>query len=199
MRTAAWLALAADIVLVSALFLPIAPIGSRWFHWASGINGDLPEEIGWPELVREVARIRDSLPVQDRPHVGIVGTNYGEAGAVNLYGPNYGLPTAMSGVNSFWYRGYGDPPPQVLIVLGLSQREMQRRFQSCDLAGHTPRIDDVRNEETEDHPGTYLFAAASRRAGPTSGTTSTTTAKSGTPGSHPFAPKGFSSEQKEWE
>jgi hypothetical protein len=155
-RTAAWLALTADIVLVSALFLPIAPIGSPWFRWASGINGDLPEEIGWPELVREVARIRDSLPAQDRQHLGILGTNYGEAGAVNLYGPKYGLPRAISGVNSFWYRGYGEPPLQVLIVLGLRQQEMQRRFQSCELAGHTPRIDDVRNEETEDHPDIFV-------------------------------------------
>lgn len=155
-RGAAWLALCADVVLVSTLVLPIAPIGSAWFHWASGINGDLVEEIGWPELVREVARIRDSLPLEDRSRLGIVGTNYGEAGAVNLYGPEYGLPRAISGVNSFWYRGYGDPPPQVLIVLGLSQREMQRRFASCELAGHTPRVDDVRNEETEDHPDIFV-------------------------------------------
>jgi hypothetical protein len=155
-RGAVWLALAADIVLVSALFLPIAPIGSPWFHWASGINGDLREEIGWPELVREVARIRDSLPAQDRAHLGILGTNYGEAGAVNLYGPEYGLPRAISGVNSFWHRGYGDPPPQVLIVLGLPEREMERHFQSCELAGHTPHIDDVRNEETEDHPDIFV-------------------------------------------
>lgn len=155
-RTAAWLALAADIVLVGALFLPIAPVGSPWFHWASSINGDLREEIGWPELVREVARIRNSLPLQDRNHLGILGTNYGEAGAVNLYGPKYGLLRAISGVNSFWYRGYGEPPPQVLIVLGLNQREMQRHFQSCELAGHTPRIDDIRNEETEDHPDIFV-------------------------------------------
>ncbi len=60
------------------------------------------------------------------------------------------------GVNSFWYRGYGDPPPQVLIVLGLPEREMERRFQSCQLAGHTPHTDDVRNEETEDHPDIFV-------------------------------------------
>jgi hypothetical protein len=155
-RCAVWMALALDVVLVSALFLPIEPIGSPWFRWASSLNGDLPEEIGWPELVREVARIRDALPVQDRTRLGILATNYGEAGAVNLYGPQYGLPRAISGVNSFWYRGYGDPPPQVLIVLGLGQQEMRRRFQSCELAGHTPRIDDVRNEETQDHPDIFV-------------------------------------------
>lgn len=155
-RSAAWIALAANIVLVGALFLPIARIGSPWFHWASSINGDLPEEIGWPELVREVARIRDSLPPQDRVNLGVLGTNYGEAGAVNLYGPQYELPRAISGVNSFWYRGYGDPPPQVLIVLGLSRQSMQRRFQSCELAGHIPRIDDVHNEESDDHPDIFV-------------------------------------------
>lgn len=155
-RSAAWFALAADLVLVGALFLPIAPIGSNWFHVASGINGDLREEVGWPELAREVARIRDSLPAQDRGSLGVLGTNYGEAGAVNLYGPQYGLPRAISGVNSFWYRGYGDPPPQVLIVLGLSRQSLQTRFQSCELAGHTPRIDDVHNEESDDHPDIFV-------------------------------------------
>jgi len=33
-------------------------------------------------------------------------------GATNLYGPAYPLPMAISGMNSNWYRGYGDPPPQ---------------------------------------------------------------------------------------
>jgi hypothetical protein len=42
----------------------------------------------------------------------------GKLGAVNLYGPAYGLPTAISGMNSNWERGYGDPPPQTVIVLG---------------------------------------------------------------------------------
>jgi hypothetical protein len=42
---------------------------------------------------------------------GILAGNYGEAGAINLYGPAYGLPEAMSGINSYWLCGYGDPPP----------------------------------------------------------------------------------------
>jgi hypothetical protein len=35
-----------------------------------------------------------------------------------LYGPAYGLPEAISGINTYWLRGYGDPPPQTVIVLG---------------------------------------------------------------------------------
>jgi hypothetical protein len=91
-----------DIAFAAAFALPLAPINSAWFKMAKEFNGDFQcEEIGWPELVETVAHIRDSLPRQDRVHLGILATNYGEAGAVNLYGTQYGLPRAISGVNSF--------------------------------------------------------------------------------------------------
>ena len=62
----AFLAVSANIVLVSAIFLPLAPLPSRWWKMAVEINGDLREEIGWPELVENVARIRDSFPPGER-------------------------------------------------------------------------------------------------------------------------------------
>ena len=148
--------LVVDAAIAASLTLPIAPIDSRWFKIASGVNGDFVEEIGWPELVETVARVRDSLPSEDREHLGILGTNYGEAGAVNLYGPQYGLPQAISGVNSFWARGYGNPPPRVLIVVGLSHATAERNFQSCQVVAHTWNRFGVRNEETKDHPDIFV-------------------------------------------
>lgn len=123
---------------------------------ANRLNGDFREEIGWPELVRTVAHIRDGLPPRDRVHLGIIGTNYGEAGAVNLYGPQYGLPRAISGVNSFWQRGYGNLPPQVVIVIGLSRRFVNTKFESCEVAGHTGNPFGVANEESVDHPDIFV-------------------------------------------
>ena len=38
-----------------AFLLPIAPINSRWFQTEIRGNGDLREEIGWPELVDRIA------------------------------------------------------------------------------------------------------------------------------------------------
>ena len=113
--------LIADMFVAAAITLPIAPVNSTWWKAAIKLNEDFPEEIGWPELVETVAKIRDSLPQEDRARLGIPGTNYGEAGAINLYGPRYGLPSAISGVNSFWERGYGNPPPETRIVIGLSR------------------------------------------------------------------------------
>jgi hypothetical protein len=96
------------------------------------------------------------MPAEDRAGVGILGANYGEAGAVDLYGPKYGLPNAISGVNSFWQRGYGNPPPNVLIVVGLSKKFVDKNFTSCELAAHTWNRFNIRNEETVDHPDIFV-------------------------------------------
>ncbi len=145
-------AFAVSGVVFASVALPVAPINSPWWDLANGINGELKEEIGWPELVQTVAGIYAVLPAQDKLQAGILTGNYGEAGAVNLYGPTYGLPKAISGVNSYWLRGYGDPPPQALIVLGFSSVEAYRVFESCQPVGLITNRYGVRNEETRDHP-----------------------------------------------
>ena len=57
-RVLGWTALLADIALVSAIALPLGAVNSNWWKFASKINGDFVEEIGWPELVQTVAQIR---------------------------------------------------------------------------------------------------------------------------------------------
>ena len=155
-RAAVWAALLVDIAMVFALTLPVAPVNSNWWKVSSKIQGDFVEEIGWPELVETVAQIRDSLPPGDRPRLGLLAGNYGEAGAINLYGEHYGLPQAISGINSFWERGYGDPPPDTLIVVGISAHFLQENFASCNLVAHTWNRYGVQNEETKDHPDIYV-------------------------------------------
>jgi 4-amino-4-deoxy-L-arabinose transferase-like glycosyltransferase len=139
-----------------ALALPLAPVNSAWWKVASSVDVELREEIGWPELVKTVAEIRANLPLEERAQVGILAGNYGEAGAINLYGPAYGLPEAISGANSFWQRGYGDPPPQALIVVGLPRDYVEKTFESCELAGHTSNRYGIQNEETIAHPDIFV-------------------------------------------
>lgn len=133
-RRITWRSLAIGGLCAAAMTLPIAPLNSAWWHFANRSNGVFDEEIGWPDLVEEVAKIRDSLPVEERARLGILAGDEGEAGAVNLYGPAYGLPTAISGMNSNWLRGYGDPPPETVIVLGEHRDFVDQNFESCTLA-----------------------------------------------------------------
>jgi hypothetical protein len=154
-RRVTWAALAAGGAL-GVLLLPIAPVNS--FLWNNVTNRieDFREEIGWPELVDQVAAIRDSLPASEQAHVGILAGNYGEAGAINLYGPARFLPDAISGINSYWLRGYSDPPPETLIVLGLSQQVAGRTFESCQVAGRITNRFGVMNEESTAHRDIYV-------------------------------------------
>jgi hypothetical protein len=154
--TLAWSGLTVNILFVGAFLLPLAPINSNWWKSAVKIQGDFREEIGWPELVETVARVRDSLPSQDLSRLGILAGNYGEAGAINLYGPRYRLPAAISGINSFWLRGYGNPPPETLIVVGIRRSFLEENFSSCQLVAHTWNRWGVKNEETQDHPDIFI-------------------------------------------
>jgi 4-amino-4-deoxy-L-arabinose transferase-like glycosyltransferase len=154
-RIATFAALAVSCAVSIWFAVPLLPLDSP-HNFAINHNEDLREEVGWTELVETVAQIRDSLSSAERTNFAILATNYGEAGAVNLYGTGYGLPQAISGVNSIWQRGYGDPPPQTLIVLGLSRRYLDRHFASCRLAGHETNRYGIRNEETREHPDIFV-------------------------------------------
>lgn len=150
-RAAAWTALVVDVALMAAIFLPVAPADSAWGKWMLRQNGDLHEEFGWQELVDTVAQIHRTAP-----QAAILALNYGEAGAIDLYGPRYGLSPAISGINSYWQRGYGNPPPETVIVVGATSAWVARNFASCELAGHTGNRYGVENEETRDHPDIFV-------------------------------------------
>jgi Dolichyl-phosphate-mannose-protein mannosyltransferase len=140
---------------VSAVLLPLSP-GGRLKNFALSKNGDLREEIGWNELVGTVAGIRDSLPPEQRGSAGVLVGNYGEQGAIEILGAPYRLPVAISMTNSAWLRGYPEPPPSTLIVLGFTREQADKAFTSCRLAGHTIIPGGVKNEEGEEHPDIFV-------------------------------------------
>ena len=119
-------------------------------------NGDFRDEIGWNDLVREVARVRASLPSDQQSSVGVIVGNYGEAGALEMLGPAYQLPRPISLTNSAWLRGYPTPPPSTLIIVGWSRRQVDEAFKNCRLAGHNGNPEAVRNEESDDHPDVFV-------------------------------------------
>ncbi|HKF53636.1 MAG TPA: glycosyltransferase family 39 protein [Candidatus Acidoferrales bacterium] len=95
-------------------------------------SGALPQflgdQIGWDSLVRQIADIYNSLPPDERAKTGIWAGNYGEAGAVNLFGPAYGLPRAYSRHQNYWYWG---PPPVVYTNLIVVQWSLDDVRDSC--------------------------------------------------------------------
>ncbi|HEV2446201.1 MAG TPA: glycosyltransferase family 39 protein [Candidatus Sulfopaludibacter sp.] len=154
LAASAFALLLAGGVLSAHVVLPWQPLAAS--DYAIRENGDLREEVGWRALAGETARIWNSLPPSQRSQTAIVTWNYGETGAIDWYGPALGLPAAISGVNTAWYRGYGDPPPQWLLVLGLSPDQAEEMYQGCQLAGRDGNPYGIHNEESDQHPNIFL-------------------------------------------
>ena len=149
----------AGLLAAGAFFIagwvPIASAGPLR-DFAFSHSGDLREEVGWDELVRTVANIRDSLPPDQQAHLGITVGNYGEQGAIEMLGPAYHLPPPISTTNSAWLRGYPTPPPTTIIALGISRNDADSIFTNCRWAGHNGNSEGVRNEESQYHPDIFV-------------------------------------------
>ena len=108
-------AMAGVMLLSAAVVLPVAvpvlPAAVLRTVPLQKINYDLAESIAWPKQVALVAREYESLPAGQRARTTILTGNYGEAGAIERYRAEYGLPVAYSGANNFWLWG---PPPAAI-------------------------------------------------------------------------------------
>ncbi|MFO7681207.1 MAG: glycosyltransferase family 39 protein [Chloroflexota bacterium] len=126
-------------VVAVLLVKPVVPINSALWDVVSQISDTNSEMVGWPDLAQQVADIYGGIPAAQQATTAILAGNYGEAGALDLYGPEYGLPPVISGSNSLWARGYGDPPPETVIVVGFQGQYARRFFASCESAGQVTR------------------------------------------------------------
>jgi hypothetical protein len=127
-------AMLAVAVVGSSVTLPVLPARTLHTFPAQKINYDLGEEIAWPKLVALVSREYHALPPAQRQQATILTGNYGEAGAIDRYGPGLGLPQVYSGANNFWLWG---PPPAAdtaAIVVNLDPALLRREFRHVRLA-----------------------------------------------------------------
>jgi hypothetical protein len=120
------------------LSLPVLPIDSfisytKALH-LTGQNGTPPhvmqpvyaEEFGWRELAQHVAAVYNGLPPHVRARTGVFADTYADAGALSLYGPQYGLPPVISAQNTYYLWGTHGYDGRTLIVVGATQADLVR-------------------------------------------------------------------------
>ena len=94
--------------------------------------GPLPQifadQFGWEEMAAAVARVYNSLPPEVRARTAIFAQNYGQAGAIDLFGPKYGLPPAISGHQSYFLWGPRGYTGESMIVMDDRQKTLERLF-----------------------------------------------------------------------
>jgi 4-amino-4-deoxy-L-arabinose transferase-like glycosyltransferase len=158
LRLRAWLrGLAVDATAVYGLVVlplgvPIVAPGplERYIHAIGatqslrdnqGVLGRLPQDyadmLGWKERAAAVAAAFHTLSPLERAEAVVIGNNYGEAGALDFYGPRFGLPPVVSAAGSFYYFGPGTKPGRVAVTLGEGERGLHRLFDSVEVG---PRL-----------------------------------------------------------
>jgi 4-amino-4-deoxy-L-arabinose transferase-like glycosyltransferase len=128
--------------LVSAVIaLPV--LGERDLGPVLALNADAGETVGWPAFARTVA----SVARRAGPNAVVFTSNYGEAGAIERFGPALGVPLAYSGHNGF--AEWGPPPdrPGAVVAVGLSVTGLARHFRACTLAARISNPAGVENDE----------------------------------------------------
>lgn len=133
-------------VLLAPVFAPIlSPDGAVRYQQRLGFvppkvenqpTGPLPQyfadEFGWEEMARETARVYNSLSSEERARTAVFANNYGEAGAIDFFGPQLGLPKAICNHQSYWLWGPRDYDGSSVIVLGSDGRGDREHFRSVE-------------------------------------------------------------------
>ncbi|MCL4270905.1 MAG: glycosyltransferase family 39 protein [Anaerolineales bacterium] len=148
--TGAWIAVSLGFIVAGALTLPIAPVNSALWNISYEVHDNFAEQLGWRELNEQVAEIYHALPEDEKPRAAILAGNYGEAGALNLYGAEHNLPQIISPANSFWLQGPPNESIDLLIIVGYSEETAETLFNPCEVAGLVSNSYNVLNEESND-------------------------------------------------
>ncbi|CAN5658323.1 glycosyltransferase family 39 protein [soil metagenome] len=131
--------------------LPVLPID--WVDDSPGaaLNDQLAETVGWPELADDVAAVVAGLPADERDRAVLLTLSYGEAGALDRFGPERDLPPVYSGHNSYWdwRRPTDDGAP--VVTVRYPPALIERHFESCE---EVARVDNGRgiDNEAQDAP-----------------------------------------------
>ena len=118
-------------VILAPFSIPLLPV-ETYIRYAKALHmqqpaienhqlGPLPQifadQFGWEEMAAAVARVYNNLPPEVRAKTAIFGQNYGQAGAIDLFGPKYGLPRAISGHQNYFFWGPRDYTGESMIIL----------------------------------------------------------------------------------
>ncbi|MCG6957240.1 MAG: glycosyltransferase family 39 protein [Gemmatimonadetes bacterium] len=131
--TGAYLAISVPLGLPVVPPAPMAAYAARLGITAAtqtnrGTQLPLPQDyadmLGWKEKVEAVAKVYDSLTPDEQRRTVLYGHNYGQAGALDLYGRRLGLPPVVSRAGSFYLFGPGERPGDVVILLGVEADDL---------------------------------------------------------------------------
>ena len=107
---------------------PFNPKSTNFETYTGPLPEILSDRFGWQQMVEGFATRYDALPPDVRKETAIFCGNYGEAGAVTILGPKYGLPPAISGHQNFYYWGYQGFTGDSVLTLGSDAKDYSDKY-----------------------------------------------------------------------
>ncbi len=135
--------------LLAPLVVPILPPG-KLVAYMQAIGLQLPrtetshtaplpqifaDQFGWREMVASVGHVYNHLRPEDKKRAVIFCQNYGEAGASDFFGAQFGLPPAISGHQNYFLWGPRDWTGEVALVLDTRDDNEREQFASVEDLG----------------------------------------------------------------
>lgn len=112
--------------------LPFGVPVSEKSHAGAAMPQYYSDQFGWEEMTAAVARTWSALTPEERAGACIGASNYGEAGAIDFFGPRYGLPPAISAHQNYFFWGPRDCTGKLLILLGDRPEDLRDRCESVE-------------------------------------------------------------------
>ena len=111
----------------------LSSIGYKMNIESGKMNEKLPQwiadRLGWKEFAKDVSSVYMSLPAELRRNTVIISTNYGEAGALELYSKDYPLPKVYATHNSFHTWGPPSDTIKTFIAVFVDRKDLEQRFE----------------------------------------------------------------------
>jgi 4-amino-4-deoxy-L-arabinose transferase-like glycosyltransferase len=146
-RRTRWVAAALVLngLFAAVVALPLLPESA--LSGISGVDQLAAGQVGWPELTAQVAAAYAKVPAAARASTVLLAANYGEAGALDRFGPAYRLPAVYSGHDQLY--AYGPPPPSAttVVTVGLKTTLTGQLFTGCQTTARISAVAGVPTEE----------------------------------------------------
>ncbi|GAB2898647.1 glycosyltransferase family 39 protein [Streptomyces deserti] len=125
---AGWPVYGLTALVTVAVSLPVYPVSQVTRTEQPKNNPVAAETLRWPEFVDAVEKAYTSLPAGERERAVVVTQYYEQAGAVDFFGPDRGLPHAYSGHRGYGY--FGAPPDSsgAVVYVGSDVARLERYF-----------------------------------------------------------------------
>lgn len=117
--------------------LPFKLPVNEYSHMRAALPQWYADQFGWKEIADEAVVAWNRIPAEERQHCAIFAQDYGQAGAIDFFGPHYGLPPALSGDRTYWLWGPRGYSGNCMIVLGDRRERLEELFQQVDYVGNS--------------------------------------------------------------